>query len=450
MSGQARRAEPGAATRGLAARAVARVLGDGVTLDDAFAVLDLEILPATDRAQVKALAFGALRWHHRHRQLLHLLLVRPLPGGDKLLESLLSVGLFQMLDERQPDYAAVSATVDAARWLGMPKAVGLVNATLRRLQREREALMERALATEEGRYSHPAWLIDRLKRDWPDDWRTVLEAALRQPPLWLRVNALKQTVAGYRARLERAALAGEVEPDIPDGIRLPRPLPVNAIPGFAEGEVTIQDAGSQLAAQLLAPAPGMRVLDACAAPGGKATHLLERAGGRLDLVALDIDARRLARVRENLDRLGLVAATLAGDAQQPDAWWDGRAFDCILVDAPCSGTGVIRRHPDIKWLRRESDIAPLGRSQRGILDRLWPLLRPGGRLLYVTCSILKQENAEVLAGFLEAHPDAAPVEAPRGAVPAWAAPQPGGGWQSLPGHADTDGLYYALMIRQQP
>jgi 16S rRNA (cytosine967-C5)-methyltransferase len=446
MSDAARRSEPGAATRGLAARAVERVIGAGRTLDDALASLDLERLGGSDRAQVKAFAFGALRWHHRHLQLLCQLLNRPLPGREKLLEALLSVGLFQLLDDRQPDYAAVSATVAAARWLGKPKAASLVNATLRRLQRERGALLAQALATDEGRFSHPAWLVHRLRRDWPDAWETVLEAAQRQPPLWLRVNITKGSAADYRARLEQAGVAWQAG-DLPEAVRLSQPVPVAGIPGFAAGEVSVQDLASQLAAPLLAPEAGMRVLDACAAPGGKATHLLEQSAARLDLTALDIDAARLARVRENLDRLGLAAKTVTGDAQRPDAWWDGRPFDRILVDAPCSGTGVIRRHPDIKSLRRESDIAALAARQLALLEALWPLLQPGGRLLYVTCSILKQENSDVIGSFLAGRHDASLAQPGPALVPDWARPQPGGGWQALPGPADTDGLYYALMTR---
>jgi 16S rRNA (cytosine967-C5)-methyltransferase len=440
--------DTGAATRALAARAVAGVLGDGQTLDDALRRGDLAALPAPDRSQVKALAFGALRWHHRHLRLLDDLLDRPLASGDKLLEALLSVGIFQLLDERQPEYAAVSATVEAARRLGLSRATGLVNATLRRLQRERAALLARALATDSGRFSCPDWLIGRVRRDWPDDWSEILGAALRPPALWLRVNRLRQEAAACRRRLADAGIPAEGGTGLAEALRLHRPMAVAGIPGFREGEVTVQDAASQLAAHLLAPSPGMRALDACAAPGGKATHLIEHAGGELDLVALDIDDTRLARLHENLQRLGLRARTLAGDARRPQSWWDERPFDCILVDAPCSGTGVIRRHPDIKFLRRESDIAPMAARQLAILDALWPLLRPGGRLLYATCSIVNEENTEVARNFLATHPDAALAEAPA-PLPAWARPQRDGGWQCLPGPADTDGIYYALMTRHR-
>ncbi len=438
----------GAQTRALAARALQRVLVEGCTLDEALRLPEVEALSVVDRAQVKALAFGAVRWHHRHRLLLGTLLDRPLRDRDRVLEALLSVGLFQLLDARQPDYAAVSATVEAARLLGLPWAVGLVNAALRRLQREKATLPDEVLTTPQGRYSHPGWLVERLRRDWPEDYLRVLEAAQQAPPLWLRVNRLRTEPEPYRQRLAEAGIEARIEGGLPGSVCLTHPLPVEAIPGFSAGEVTVQDPGSQLAAYLLDPAPEMRVLDACAAPGGKTTHLLEHAGGRLDLLALDIDSGRLVRLRENLARLGLDAGIIAADALHPEAWWDGRAFDRILLDAPCSSTGVIRRHPDIKLLRRESDIGVMAERQSALLEALWPLLRPGGRLLYVTCSLLKAENSEVTARFLAAHEDAV-LEAAPCQLPEWAMPQPQGGWQVLPGMGDTDGFYYVLIGRHQ-
>lgn len=441
------RQEPGAASRALAARAVAAVLGAGVTVDAAFGSLELQNLAAADRSQVKALAFGALRWHHRHRRLLGLLLDRPLPGRDRLLEALLSVGLFQLLDARQPEYAAVSSTVAATRLLGRPRLAGLVNACLRRLLRERESLLAEALADEEARYSHPAWLIGRLRQDWPGDWQRILEAAQEPPPLWLRVNQARLAPQDCLARLQAAGIAAVPGP-VPGALRLEHALPVADIPGFAAGELSVQDAASQLAAALLGASPGVRVLDACAAPGGKTGQLLEQAAGRLDLLALDVDAGRMERVRENLARLDLAAASCVADAAATATWWDGRPFDRILVDAPCSGTGVIRRHPDIKLLRREADIGLMARRQRELLEALWPLLRPGGRLLYATCSILHEENQAVVAGFLAVHPDAQPVEPLAGALPGWLRRTDPAGWQALPGDAGTDGLYYALMTRR--
>jgi 16S rRNA (cytosine967-C5)-methyltransferase len=426
----------GAQTRALAARAVAGVLARGQTLDAALdATLTREpALADRDRAQVRALAYGAVRGHHRHRALLKSLLDKPLKGDDCTLEALLSVGLFQLADADHPDHAAVSATVEATRLLGQERAAGLVNATLRRYQREAAALLDRLRADPAAWHSHPAWLLDRLRADWPDRWQAIAAANQQRPPLWLRVNRNRASVSDYAARLG-AELGVGAQPlaGFPDALRLDSAVPVQRLPGFADGLVTVQDAASQLAAPLLAPEPGMRVLDACAAPGGKSTHLLEVAGGKLDLVAVDIATDRLALIASNLRRLGLEATVLAADATEPASWWDGRPFDRILVDAPCTATGVIRRHPDIKLLRRPEDVAGFVTRQRLLLERLWPLLAAGGRLLYSTCSLLRAENQALVGGFLAA--GTARLE-PGTPVP---------GLQLLPGDRDTDGFYYALM-----
>lgn len=432
---------PGTLTRALAARAVAGVLDRGQTLDAALgsALAAGQELADRDRAQVRALAFGAVRSHHRHRALLKLLLDRPLQGDDSVLEALLSVGLFQLADPEYPDHAAVSATVAATRLLGQERAAGLVNASLRRYQREAGPLLDRLQADPAAWYAHPAWLLDRLRADWPDCWQAIAAANQQHPPFWLRVNRNRTTVDSYAARLAAelgvgsAPLAG-----FPDALRLDAAVAVQRLPGFDSGLVTVQDAASQLAAPLLAPEAGMRVLDACAAPGGKTTHLLELAGGKLDLVAIDIAADRLTLVQDSLRRLGFAATLLAGDATEPASWWDGRPFDRILVDAPCTATGVIRRHPDIKLLRRPGDVAGFVGRQRLLLDRLWPLLAPGGRLLYSTCSLLRAENQDLVGSFLAAGTVRLEPETP--------AP----GRQLLPGDRDTDGFYYALMTPMSP
>ena len=434
----------GAQTRALAADAVLRVLARGETLDAALDAArtgdergtpDGSQLADRDRAQVQALAYGAVRWHHRHRALLKVLLDRPLQSGDRTLEALLSVGLFQLADPEQPDYAAISATVAAARLLGLERAAGLVNATLRRYQRDAPALLANLECEPAAWYSHPEWLLRRLQEDWPDRWQAIAIANQCHPPMWLRVNRLRTTVDDYAARLTaELGLSATTLAEFPDALKLPSPVSVQRLPGFAEGLVSVQDAASQRAAPLLAPGSGMRVLDACAAPGGKTTHLLECAGGELALTAVDISPERLAQVAANLRRLGLEATLRAGDATEPASWWDGQPFDRILVDAPCTATGVLRRHPDIKLLRRTSDLAALVARQRLLLDRLWPLLRPGGQLLYSTCSVLRAENAAVVDAFLTSLPPGAARRS-----------LPGPGLQLLPGDPDTDGFYYALM-----
>ena len=431
----------GGLTRALAAQAVAGVLARGQTIEAALESilassdgLNARQLADRDRAQVHALAFGALRGHHRHRALLGALLDRPLKGTDRTLEALLSVGLFQLADPEQPDYAAVSATVDACRLLGQERAAGLLNAALRRYQREAPGLLAKLQADPAAWFSHPAWLLDRLRADWPDSWQAIAAANQRRPPFWLRVNRNRASVTEYRARLE-AELGLQATPlaGFPDALRLESAVPVEKLPGFADGLVSVQDASSQLAAPLLAPERGMRVLDACAAPGGKTTHLLEVVAGEIDLTAVDVARARLGLIESNLQRLGLRANLLVGDATEPAAWWDGRPFDRILLDAPCSALGVIRRHPDIKLLRRAADVPALVGRQRLLLERLWPLLCPRGKLLYSTCSVLRAENQDLVAAFLAAGT-------------AWLQPEtPAPGLQLLPGERDTDGFYYALM-----
>jgi 16S rRNA (cytosine967-C5)-methyltransferase len=439
----------GARARAFAALCVDLVIGQGRTLDQAFDKVLNDELPEQERSQIKALAFGALRWHHRHQLIISELLERPLRARDKILESLLSVGLFELVEARQPGYAAVSAAVDASRQLKRERAAGLINAALRRFSRDSSELLSHALAHDEGRYVQPQWFIDRMRLDWPDHWHGALAASLEQPPMWLRVNVSRTTPAAYRERLiAEAGVDATMHDEFPDALRLERPLAVSALPGFAAGEVSVQDAAAQLAAKLLAPEPGMRVLDACAAPGGKTLHLLERTGGRLDLVAVDADASRNALVEDNLARVGYEAEVLTEDARNAQSWAGERQFDRILVDAPCSATGVIRRHPDIKFLRRAADIRALSERQFAMLDALWPLLAPNGSLLYATCSVLRRENDAVIGRFLDAHPDAIEIKACPEPALRCAVPIDGPGLQLLPGAADTDGFYYALMERK--
>ncbi|RMF95134.1 MAG: 16S rRNA (cytosine(967)-C(5))-methyltransferase RsmB [Gammaproteobacteria bacterium] len=436
----------GAGPRAVAARSLDAVLHAGRRLDQALAEFAAEY-PAPARAQAMALAWEATRWHCRHRAIVDRLLTRRLRRRDRVLAALLSVALAELEVGRAPDYAAVSAAVAASRLLGLGRAAGLVNAALRRYLRERESLMAAVTADPEARWAHPRWLIDALRADWPRHWEAILAANQQHPPMWLRVNVAKTTREAVSRRLAAAGLACEAPVDYPQALRLIEPRPVEDVPGFADGLVSVQDAGAQLAAGLLAPAPGMRVLDACAAPGGKTAHLLECAAGDIDLLALDIDAQRLARVAENLSRLALRATLRAGDLLAPDDWWDGQRFDRILLDLPCSASGVLRRQPDIRFLRRASDIPRFARRQRRLLDAAWSLLAPGGRLLYASCSVLRAENQAVLSEFLAARADARECDEP--AVPSGSALRgPGPGWQLLPADGGTDGFYYALIEKR--
>jgi len=393
-------------------------------------------LPGRDRALLRALLSGSLRWHHRFEWQIRQLLDRPLKPRDSELAALLRIGLTQIEALRIPDHAAVASTVAATRELGLGHARGFVNAVLRRYLRERDALAGRMSSDEVASFSHPSWMIDAIRRDWPDCWQSLLEANNSLPPLWLRVNRLKTDRDSYLAALRAAGLAATKGRLSEDSLLMAEPCPVDELPGFDDGLVSVQDAGAQLAAGLMQLEPGMRVLDACAAPGGKAAHMLEICPGLAELVAVDDDAVRLDQVGANLGRLDLAATLVCGDASEPRAWSNGRRFERMLIDAPCSATGVIRRHPDIKVLRRASDIGPLAAAQLKMLERLWPLLEPGGRLVYVTCSVLSAENGQVLAAFLERTPDA------RG-VPFGSADH----FSLLPGKTNTDGFYYACLTK---
>ena len=360
--------------------------------------------PPEARAGTQALAFHALRWLGAAEVLRRSVAKKAPPAWvDALLLGALAL-LWPKGNPPYADHVLVDQAVSAARKRAHESA-SFVNAVLRRFIRERDALVAAAITDPLGRWNHPVWWLDRLRADWPERWQTIADGDNSHPPMTLRVNARRGTAAGYVARLAGAGLAAEAGSG--HAVRLLRPLPVTRLPGFAEGEVSVQDAAAQQAAELLTARPlrpGARVLDACAAPGGKTAHLLELAD--LDLLAIDRDAARLVRVDETLARLGLHAATLAADAADPASWWDGRLFDAILLDAPCSASGIVRRHPDVRWLRRAGDIAALVATQARLLDALWPLLLPGGRLLYCTCSLFKAEGQAQIDAFLQRRGDA--------------------------------------------
>ncbi|MDF0605652.1 16S rRNA (cytosine(967)-C(5))-methyltransferase RsmB [Neisseriaceae bacterium TC5R-5] len=379
-------------------------------------------LSAAERGALQDLSYGSLRHLACLRFYLRQLVPKPLP--EPVLEKVLLVAFYQLLHTRAAEYAIVNEAVTLAGRLAKGKFKGLVNGVLRNFIRQRQSLEQAAAQDLEALWNHPRWWVEALQRHYPDDWQTVLAANNGHPPMVLRVNRRQGDAASYLARLQQQGLAAEWI--AADAIHLLRPVNVKELPGFADGAVSVQDWGAQQAALRLAVQPGQRVLDACAAPGGKTGHLLEIAD--VEVTALDIDHARLQRVADNLQRIGLQAQLLRADAAQPELWWDGCQFDRILLDVPCSASGVVRRHPDIKWLRRPGDFAELARQQAKIMRALWPLLASGGKMLYATCSIFPEENQQQLTAFLAAHANASCLEQE----------------QLLPCE-HHDGFYYALL-----
>jgi len=426
-------------TRLVAARVLSRVLQDGQSLTAALDNAILTIDAAKDRAFIQALCYGVCRQYHRLDFILSQLLDKPLKDAD--VKALALVGLYQLKFMRVKPHAAVSETVLAAR--KKPWAKSLINAVLRTYLREQEGLEGKADRFQAAAMSHPDWLIKQVEQDWPEQASTIFLENNLQPPMVLRVNLAKTSREHYRQLLAGQDIASEIVGFCPSAIRLDKPVPVDVLPGFAYGLVSIQDTAAQLAAGLLDVQPGHRVLDVCAAPGGKTAHILETQPQLKELVAVDIDENRMQRVGENLQRLKLQAKLLVGDAANPSGWWDGKPFDRILLDAPCSALGVIRRHPDIKLLRRAEDIGQLQALQKSILQAVWPLLTPGGLLLYATCSVLKQENEQQVRAFLAEHSDAVelPINTDWGVAGVC-------GRQIITGESAMDGFYYARISKQ--
>jgi 16S rRNA (cytosine967-C5)-methyltransferase len=396
-------------------------------------------LPPERRALAQELCYGTLRWWYRLDAMLSRLVDKPLRNKDADIHCLLLCGLYQLEYMDIPPHAAVSETVAVTAALKKGWAKGLVNAVLRRYQREKEELERKLSGAPEARYAHPNWLINAVKEAWPEQWQEVLTANNERPPMTLRSACNHQSRDRYLEELRAAGIEAEANACSPDALTLARPQDVETLPGFAQGRTSVQDAAAQLAAHLLEHQPGMRVLDACAAPGGKTGHILEICDD-IELIALDIEEKRLTRVAENMARLNMEATLISGDAASPDGWWDGRLFDRILLDAPCSATGVIRRHPDIKLLRQPEDIDDLVALQAAILDALWPLLKPGGMLVYATCSVLPQENSRQLEHFLTRQPAAREKEI----AADWGAGM-AVGRQILPNQDGMDGFYYACI-----
>jgi len=411
-----------------AARMVARVAA-GRSLAEQFSRSAEEGIE-TARAALLDLTHGTLRRYGRVQAIVAALSRRGQP--DPLVQALLWCSLYALESGRYADYTVVDQAVRAGTLLELWSAKGYVNGLLRTYLRSRDAVEARLRANEEAHHQHPQWWIDVVRRAHPETWEEILAAGNTHPPMTLRVNARRVAPGAYAQRLAEEginarSLGGEA-------ILLERAIPVDRLPGFADGEVSVQDAGAQRAAELLDLAPGLRVLDACAAPGGKSAHILERAD--VALTALDVDARRSERIVRNLERLSLRASVHVADCARPHDWWDGKAFERILADVPCSASGVARRHPDLKWLRRTGDPAAFGVRQAAILDALWQLLAPGGKLLYVTCSVFPQENQEVVHAFVARAQGARSLPLPEGERSHW-----------LPGPSH-DGFYYALIQKQ--
>lgn len=426
--------------RHAAVAVLTRVVRDGQSLSGLLPHA-FDSLPPERRPLAQELCYGTLRWWPRLEVMLDALMDKPLKAKEVEVKCLLLSGLYQLAYMDIPPHAAVSETVAVSLSLRKNWARGLVNAVLRRFQREQASLEAKLKQNPVASTAHPQWLLEQLQQSWPQQWPAVVEANNSRPPMTLRNNRTRQTRESYLDELTQAGITANPSAHCPDALTLERPVGVEQLPGFAEGRVSVQDAAAQLAATLVAPQPGMRVLDACAAPGGKTGHLLEICRD-IELVALDVDEQRLSRVEQNLSRLGLNAQLTAADAAEPASWWDGHLFDRILLDAPCSATGVIRRHPDIKLLRRAEDIPQLAALQQRILDALWPLLRPGGMLLYATCSVLPRENSEQLANFLARHDDACETLLQA----EWGQAQQVGR-QVLPNQDGMDGFFYACITK---
>jgi len=432
---------PAASVLAEAAKALAAVAFAGRSAD---AALARSAVPEAQRAAVRAITLGSLRWYWRLDAVASTLIAaKPLAPS---LRALLLVALHQLEYSRNAPEMTVSAAVDAARLLQQPRATGMVNALLRRFLRERTALLARSLRHPAAAGAHPEWLLQALQQAWPAQWPQIVEANNAHPPMSLRIDLTRTTRAVCQAQFAACGRAAQAPAWLPTALLLDRPVGVGELPGFAEGQLSVQDAGALFACALLAVRPGERVLDACAAPGGKTGALLEAVDGDLALTAVDVDAARVQRIADNLARLRRRALLVTADLTQQLAWWSGEGFDRILVDAPCSATGVIRRHPDIKLLRRPGDVAALALTQRRILEQCLKLLKPGGRLLYSTCSVLPAENECIVEALLAAQPRlrALPlpdgVELPQGLITRSV------GWQLLPGNAaQTDGFYYACL-----
>ncbi|MDP5151835.1 16S rRNA (cytosine(967)-C(5))-methyltransferase RsmB [Rheinheimera baltica] len=426
--------------RTLAARSCYDVVDQGMSLSEVLPKAQALLDNPLDKALLQEICFGVMRFLPQLEAVCNQLMSKPLVKQLRPLQFLLYVGIYQLKFMRIPDHAAISETVDAARELKGQSLTKLINGVLRNVQRQ-PALFDFDNAPAAVQFNHPGWLITELQQAYPQQWQQILAANQQKAPLWLRVNVAKINPTDYAAALTRDCIEySRPIADLPAAIKLMQAQDVTTLPGYDAGWFSVQDGAAQYAATLLQVDSSQSVLDACCAPGGKTCHILELAP-QADVTAVDKEPKRLLRVHENLNRLGLTANVIAADASEPDSWWQGQLFDRILLDVPCSASGVIRRHPDIRWLRKKADIAALASLQQHILQQCWALLAPGGTLLYATCSVLPQENSDQISYFLQQNNDAK-----LDILPQQLAEQPYG-WQLLPGEQDMDGFFYARLLK---
>jgi 16S rRNA (cytosine967-C5)-methyltransferase len=428
--------------REAALQALLDVLVRGRFLDDALERCLANVSDARERGLARELAYGVCRYWFRLDALGVQLLDRPLKARDKDVAAILALGLYQLEFSRVAPHAAVSETVALCGGIRKQWASGLVNAVLRRFQRERARCVQSAEQSPVARYAHPAWLLDDLRKAWPDHWQDMVSANNAQAAMTLRVNLARSSREQALQMLAAEGVPARATRHSSAGIVLEQPRDVSLLPGFEDGLLSVQDEAAQLSASLLQVESGSRFLDACSAPGGKLAHVLETTV-QVNATALERDAARTRRTAATLDRLHLTARLCNTDACDVSSWWDGVPFERILLDAPCSATGVIRRHPDIKLHRRREDVTTLAATQTGLLEALWPVLARDGRLLYATCSVMPEENASVVTRFASAHGD---VELVQPDV-TWGVPATAGR-QVLPGEAGMDGFYYALLVKR--
>lgn len=431
--------------RAIAARVIQKVSQEQRSLSTELPPA-LELVPFKDQALLQELCFGVCRWHTRLEIIRKSALNKPLRRQDRIANELILVGLYQLFETRIPEHAALYETVAATEELGIGQLKSIINGVLRNVLRQKSEWQQQFESDDALRFSHPQWIQEKLQHNWPDDYAAILTNNNDRPPMTLRVNRQQVSREAYLETLDEAGIAGEATPLSPWGIRLEKPVDVNKLPGFQDGMVSVQDEAAQLCTLLLDLHTGQRVLDACAAPGGKTCAMLE-AEPDLNVTALDHDATRLTRVAQNLARLQVQADLVAADACQTDRWWNGQPFDRILLDAPCSATGVIRRHPDIKLLRKEEDIKQLAETQLNILQALWSTLAEGGRLVYATCSVFSQENSRIIERFLKQEPSAQLLgEAFTNVTKGWGIASETG-VQLLPNQHGHDGFFYACLIK---